>query len=421
MKTMLFLLLAIGGTSRSESMSIIASSNTKNSNTMMLLTKGAAALRTLALTAAAQEEDAADPVVDQLGILWLEHINLLVGSKDIAEYFYQDFLGFTRDPTARFHVNLGQQQFHLDEQPRSTGDGDDVPLPAHIICGSIGLVVPSLRTVRMRLDAALVQLKDTQFRVIADEHDYMTISCPFGNILHLYDLETGGGDPPPPPTTGTEEEESRAIPRQKMVQLHARGGGYSHATTMGVRGAGHQQPGIRYLEIACPLGTAAGIGRFYEQMLGCTVHRLVTSGTAASLDGGGGGGSSDEVVAVSAGPGVHLIFCEVPSSLSSSSDLDSTLYRQRLEQMKGVHICIYTAPHFRELYQRLAARGLIWSNPRFAHLDSCDTLDEALASRTLRFKDIVDLDTGALLLELEHETRPTRHGQYLKVPLYQPK
>jgi hypothetical protein len=88
------------------------------------------------------------------------------------------------------------------------------------------------------------------------------------------------------------------------------------------------------------------------------------------------------------------------SSLSSSSDLDSTIYRRRLEQIKGVPICIYTAPHFRELYQQLASRDLIWSNPRFAHLDSCDTtLDEALASRTLRFKDIVDLDTGALFLE----------------------
>ena len=44
-----------------------------------------------------------------------------------------------------------------------------------------------------------------------------------------------------------------------------------------------------------------------------------------------------------------------------------------------------------------------------------------MASRTLRFKDVVDLATGTKLLELEHETRPARHGQFLKVPHYEPK
>jgi hypothetical protein len=50
-----------------------------------------------------------------------------------------------------------------------------------------------------------------------------------------------------------------------MIQLHALGGAYrySQATRMGAR-AGHQL-GIHYIEIALyPLGTAAGIDRFYE-------------------------------------------------------------------------------------------------------------------------------------------------------------
>jgi hypothetical protein len=70
---------------------------------------------------------------------------------------------------------------------------------------------------------------------------------------------------------------------RKMVQLHARDSTYwySHATRMGVR-AGHQL-GIRSIEIACSLGTAAGSGRFYEQMLGYTVHRFFI-GTAAGRD-----------------------------------------------------------------------------------------------------------------------------------------
>ena len=66
-------------------------------------------------------------------------------------------------------------------------------------------------------------------------------------------------------------------------------------------------------------------------------------------------------------------------------------------------------------------KDLIWTNPRFTRLDSCDTWEEAFSSRTLRFKDVVDLETGEKLMELEHETRPLRHGQYLKVPYYVPR
>ena len=109
------------------------------------------------------------------------------------------------------------------------------------------------------------------------------------------------------------------------------------------------------------------------------------------------------------GPGVHLVYVE-------STDLTDS----DLQKMKGVHICVYAAD-FEGLYHRLKDRNLIWTNPRFTHLDSCDTWEEAVASRTLRFKDIIDLETGEKLIELEHETRPLRHGQYLKVPKYEPK
>lgn len=113
---------------------------------------------------------------------------------------------------------------------------------------------------------------------------------------------------------------------------------------------------------------------------------------------------SSRQLAVSVGPGVHLIFVEKDSFSESDS-------------MKCVHICIY-AQNFKSLYYRLKERNLIWTNPRFTRLDSCDTWEEAMASRTLRFKDVIDLDTGEKLFELEHETRPLRHGQYMKVPYY---
>jgi hypothetical protein len=250
----------------------------------------------------------------------------------------------------------------------------------------------------------------------------MTISCPFGNIMHIYDLEDGGGAgedaPRRPAASGGDGVDDAPAPRPKMVQWHARGGPYSHATRMGIHGG---QPGIRYIEIASPAGTADKIGHFYKQMLGCQVHHLQARGAGvADEDDHRQEQQQHSVVAVNAGPGVHLIFSEVGSSNDDDDDT-TTYHQQRLDQMKGMHICIYAAPVFRELYQRLAAQSLVWTNPRFTHLDRCDTVDEALAARTLRFKNIVDLESGKVLLELEHETRSTRHGQYLKVLSYEPK
>ena len=47
--------------------------------------------------------------LDLNGIVWLEHLNLVVGDMDLAVKFYVDFLGLSRDSNPK-HVNLGQQQ-----------------------------------------------------------------------------------------------------------------------------------------------------------------------------------------------------------------------------------------------------------------------------------------------------------------------
>jgi len=324
------------------------------------LSMGGKVLRDVVLEAA--EHDVSQ-TLDVKGILWTEHINLVVGSKELAEYFYLNFLGFTRDAGKSFHVNLGQQQFHLAE------NGE----PAQRIAGSIGLVVPSLDTLRDRIAEAEKVLKDTQFSVESNKSDCITLTCPWGNRIHVYSVENDC-------LTLTLN-----TPR-KMENLHANGGAYgSHR--MAIRGS----PGIRYIEVACPLAKSGAIAKFYREIVGCIV--METPGRAV----------------VCVGPGVHLVFVE-SNSVSEKDTRD----------MKGVHVCFY-ADGFEGLYQRLAARNLIWTNPRFLHLDSCDTWEEAAACRTLRFKDIIDLETGEKILELEHETRPLRHGQYMKVPLYEPK
>mmetsp|Transcript_1431 Transcript_1431/g.1923 ORF Transcript_1431/g.1923 Transcript_1431/m.1923 type:complete len:300 (+) Transcript_1431:2-901(+) len=299
----------------------------------------------------------------------MEHINLVVGSKEQAEYFYIEFLGFTPDAGRSFHVNLGQQQFHLAE------NGE----PAQKIAGSIGLVVPSLDTLRERIKAAQQVLKDTQFAVLSDDdkNGCITICCPWGNRIHLYSVNH-------------DLLQSSMETPQKMTNMHAQGGSYG-THRMAIRG----NPGIRYIEISCPIKKSTAIATFYKEMLGCTVMEATVGESAAAV--------------VCVGPGVHLAFIENPDFTESDT-----------AAQQGVHVCFY-ANDFEGLYKRLSNRNLIWTNPRFVHLDTCDTWEEAFASRTLRFKDIIDLETGEKILELEHETRPLRHGQYLKVPLYQPR
>jgi len=144
--------------------------------------------------------------------------------------------------------------------------------------------------------------------------------------------------------------------------------------------------GIRFLELKCK--DAAKVGRFYEEIFGSSVFY--------AEDG--------QRCAVCAGPSsVHLVFTTCAAEVLAAE----------AARASGVHICIYIS-NFQTVYDRLAARGLIWTNPRFVALDTCDTYAEAAASRQFRFRSIIDLESGEELLELEHETRTCRHVQYMK-------
>jgi len=331
--------------------------------------------------------------LDLNGVAWLEHLNLVVGDMSTATKFYIDFLGMTaeRDPNPKSnHFNLGQQQLHL---AASKNDDD----PPQRVTGSIGLSVPSLQRIRERVGNAKSELAGTYFSVVEDDKEQiMTVTCPWGNTIHLYDLSI---DEDCQSTDGTSQSS------QKMVKLHGKGGAYG-PHRMAVRG----NPGIRYVEIACRVGTTESIAEFYEKMLGCHVSRTKAGAFLDSTTNSGrDDGSIDvQVVVVCVGPGVSLAFVE-----------NDHLSEDIVKQMVGVHACVYI-PNFRQTYDTLKERNLIWTNPRFTHLDSCDTWEEAYASRTFRFKDMLNIRTGEKILELEHETRPMMHGQYMKVPPYVP-
>ena len=302
-----------------------------------------------------------DSPLDSPGILWLEHINLQVGDSVQADSFYGDFLGCTRDPSPSWHFNLGSQQFHLQ-----TGT-------SHVIHGSVGITVRSLDSLRGRRDAAAAALASSRFAVV-DHGTALTVTCPFGNTFHVYEIAA------PPPV-----DESLPV----LAQRHA---GWDDG--MAVRG----KPGIRFLHLRAPMGTVSGIGEFYAETFGCTPINVAA-------------GPSGAAVAVAVGPSVHLLFT------------DDGVTESEKAAMSGIHIAIYVE-RFRSTYENLNTRGLIWTNPRFARLDTCDTWAETERCRQFRFRHIVDPEAADLLgespegapplLELEHETRAVRHFQFYK-------
>ena len=111
---------------------------------------------------------------------------------------------------------------------------------------------------------------------------------------------------------------------------------------------------------------------------------------------------------ISVGPSTHFVFTESQDPLLPSN----------IEKQAGVHVCVYIAK-FQESYNRLKDSNLIWTNPRFTYLDTCDTYGEARMSRQFRFKTFIDSaassDTDKEIFELEHETRALTHAKFLSV------
>jgi len=137
--------------------------------------------------------------------------------------------------------------------------------------------------------------------------------------------------------------------------------------------------GLGGVSLRVPTGCAAPGARFYASVLGFGIEELAP-GRWAVL--GGPGGASQRLI------------------LEEDA--------QAVGKELGEHVAIYIGD-FEGCFERLLERGLIFVNPRFAHLDRSASLEEALHYACFRFKDVVDIDSGSKLFELEHEVRSTRH------------
>lgn len=132
---------------------------------------------------------------------------------------------------------------------------------------------------------------------------------------------------------------------------------------------GAMRLGMPCVELFAAPGTAAGIARFYAAVLGARPH------AGADADGA--------FVRVPIGLGESLLLREAAGELA---------------RYDGHHLQI-TVADFSGVHGRLLGRGLI--------------TEESDRSQ-YRFQDIVDPDSGARLLTLEHEVRSMRHPLYAR-------
>ncbi len=185
-------------------------------------------------------------------ILGLEHVNLVVPDRELAERFYVSGLGLTRDPYVDLGlfgttwVNLGAQQFHLvlgDEPQR--------------LRGVIGLVVPDPDTVARRVERLAGQpaLADTELacRPAVDGRAGFDVTGPWGNRFRIH---------------GPGEIDGIDV-------------------------------GVAYVRLEVGVGAAAGIGGFYREVFGAPTHVETGDGNPRAV--------------VTVGRHQHLIFAESDS------------------------------------------------------------------------------------------------------------
>jgi hypothetical protein len=259
-----------------------------------------------------------DRAAEDLGnVVGLEHVNVTVPDQQLATLFYNTGLGLTRDPfimtgLENMWMNVGRSQFHLPvKNPQ-------------VLRGHTGLVMPDREALLRRLDSVKAPLARTQF-AFTEHEAYVEAVCPWGNRIRCY---------------APDEE------RFGRIRL-----------------------GMPYVEFDVPATTAAGIAKFYRQVLK----------TSATVENDAAGCYARVMV----GKDQFLRFRETGRTLPAYD---------------GHHIQIYIAD-FSGPHAWLKQKGLV---------------TEESDQYQYRFVDIVDPDSGKLLYTIEHEVRSMTHPLYAR-------
>jgi len=249
-------------------------------------------------------------------IVLLEHVNVTIPDQRLATIFYLSGLGLTRDPylmagIENMWVNVGRSQFHLPSRG------------PQVLRGHVGIVIPDPAALKCRLQKVAPLLAETRYAW--EERDgVVEATCPWGNRFRCH---------APAPEFGDTEL------------------------------------AIAYVAFDVPPGTARGIARFYEDIMGAR----------AAVDGAAGG----ETAVISVSATQRLRFRETARPLP---DYD------------GHHVQVYVSD-FSGPHRRLLERGLV---------------TEESDEYQYRFRDLVDPASGKALFTIEHEVRSLTHPLYAR-------
>jgi len=293
------------------------------------------------------------PVAADAGLLLLEHLNLNVLSTRVALEFYEA-LGCARDarrPMGKtLHSNCGSlTQFHTPSPENEAGvqAAQQWRGDIELLYEDAGAIAEAAARVRALLEAPAFQGSQL---AVDDDAEGFVVTGPYGNRFLL-----------------------RAAAAARSAALGPASGARPGSDACRVVGMGG-------VSLRVPPGAAEGGARFYAEVLGFAAEQLAP-GRWVLLGGPG------------PQPSQRLVLEEKEGE--SGQEL-------------GEHMAIYIGD-YAGCFERLRARGLVWVNPRFLHLDNSTTLEEAWHYNCFRFKDVVDPRTGEKLFELEHEVRSTGH------------
>ena len=329
-------------------------------------------------TEAASAEQESSNVIDTSTMTLLEHVNLNVPSQEYILPFYYDILGLGMDPRKAANLryqetgkktlwaNCGASQFHLPF-------GDQ----AQTIPGHIGLQYPdeqSLQALEDRLKANPGAYERYEKSLDARTgKDAIHIVDKYGNRFTCRIGTSRVDGSWIQPIIGT----TAADVEQWGEDVVKRFGRSCSACA-----------GIAYVEFPCPTGTAEKIALFYDSVFDATTS----------------------VVQDTTGPVAVIAFGRVTAEGLADQAL---LFRETDEPIPpydGHHVAMYvgqSSADFEQAFKNAQLADVIWVNPRFS--DKADTVEGAKKWNQFRFKDIVDMDTGNTIFELEHEIRSVEH------------
>jgi len=297
--------------------------------------------------------------MSKAGLLLVEHLNLDVLDRGIAEEFYCRLLGLQTDPnrpkTRSLHSNCGYlTQFHTGKAKQ-----------AQVWRGVIEIVYDSKNLQKISQNAKVeFDTKGSKrsgkppliskLTVLKDGH--LSLSGPYGNNFLL--------------RTPTETEAAYFEDKRYGIRKYS-----EKSKALGIGG----------ITVRVKVGNARKIADFYLQVFKFPIQ---------FAEVGKDGDSKLHRATVLASNGAQLIhFLEAKGVEATDDD--------------GEHVAMYIGD-FLGTFKRCHKLGLVWVNPRFVHLDNTKSLKEAVESQTFRIRDLKDPKTGEVLLRLEHEIRSAK-------------